>query len=281
MSALSEAFPAPAEAIDATIVDRIGGALWGLLIADALAMPTHWYYDGHSQICDDYHGPLTGYVTPKYLLRGSIMNKSNTGGGGRGGFEGNIIGGVINHGKKKFWDPQESYHYHCTLRQGENTLDAQLVRLVIRAIGEQRNRFSEDSLRSDYVKFMTTPGSHNDAYASTTHRMFFANRARGLSLKKCPDNDQKNVDTLDGLLMIVPVCLAYHSQSAAKAEKTIGACIGATRKSKACVKFGVTFDSMLRQLLHGVALARVLEEVAESMILNLESSVKRPDPVSP
>ena len=27
-----------------TLVDRIRGALYGLLIADALAAPTHWYY---------------------------------------------------------------------------------------------------------------------------------------------------------------------------------------------------------------------------------------------
>ena len=29
---------------------------------------------------------------------------------------------------------------------------------------------------------MTTPGSHNDAYASSYHRLFFQNRARGKPL---------------------------------------------------------------------------------------------------
>lgn len=30
----------------------------------------------------------------------------------------------------------------------------------------------------DYVAFMTTPGTHNDTYAATAHRMFFANWVR-------------------------------------------------------------------------------------------------------
>ena len=32
---------------------------------------------------------------------------------------------------------------------------------------------------------MTTPGSHNDAYASSYHRLFFQNRARGKPLHEC------------------------------------------------------------------------------------------------
>jgi len=28
----------------AAMIDRIAGALWGAFIADAMAMPTHWYY---------------------------------------------------------------------------------------------------------------------------------------------------------------------------------------------------------------------------------------------
>lgn len=28
-----------------TAADRVRGALWGLFVGDALAMPVHWYYD--------------------------------------------------------------------------------------------------------------------------------------------------------------------------------------------------------------------------------------------
>lgn len=272
--------PAPAAVIDTSFEDRVAGALWGIFIADAIAMPAHWYYDGPMQIISDYHGPITGYVQPKFLLENSIMNKSNTGGGGRGSFDGNIIGEVINHGKKKYWNPDDSHHYHCTLQKGENTLDAQLVRLVIKIIGKSKGRFSPTTLRNEYMKFMTTPGSHNDAYASTTHRMFFSNRARGLPIEECPDNDGKNVDTVDGILMSVPVTLAYLSNSRETSRKKIGECIGVTRKSSECVKFAASYDEILRGLLSGKALRSVLERAARPWRLKLEESTKGPDPIS-
>lgn len=54
---------------------------------------------------------------------------------------------------------------------------------------------------------MTTEGSHNDAYASTCHRMFFKNLKAGKNPKDCPDNDNHNVDTLDAITLSVPVIL--------------------------------------------------------------------------
>merc|ERR1719476_23591 len=129
-----------------TPLDRISGALWGLYIADALASPTHWYYGGAGQVNRDY-GKIAGYVKPKMQLPGSIMNLSSTGGGGRGSDSGDIIGKVINHGKKEYWTARGSYHYHCTLAAGENTLEAQLCRLVVRNISENGGDFAPDCIR--------------------------------------------------------------------------------------------------------------------------------------
>ena len=36
------------------LADRVAGALWGMLIADALAMPVHWFYGGGAQIRKAY-----------------------------------------------------------------------------------------------------------------------------------------------------------------------------------------------------------------------------------
>lgn len=44
------------------VADRIAGALWGIFIGDALAMPAHWYYDVDA-LHEDY-GTITGYVAP-------------------------------------------------------------------------------------------------------------------------------------------------------------------------------------------------------------------------
>jgi len=66
------------------------------------------------------------------------MGKSNTGGGGHGSDEGNIIGDVILHGKKKYWKSGTSYNYHVDLNAGENTLELSLMRLLMRGITEQK-----------------------------------------------------------------------------------------------------------------------------------------------
>lgn len=105
------------------------------------------------------------------------MNLSNTGGGGRGSDKGEIIGTAINHGKKKYWGRGLNYSYHLTLQAGENTLEAQLARLLLRTLAS--NALNHESFVKEYVGFMTTPGSHNDTYASTCHRMFFANYVKG------------------------------------------------------------------------------------------------------
>ena len=44
-----------------------------------------------------------GVVEPMKSFPGSIMNLSNTGGGGRGSDQASIVGDVILHGKKKYW----------------------------------------------------------------------------------------------------------------------------------------------------------------------------------
>lgn len=53
-------------------------------------MPVHWYYDV-SALKRDF-GDITDYQPPRAKHPGSIMSLSSTGGHGRGGQEGRIIG---------------------------------------------------------------------------------------------------------------------------------------------------------------------------------------------
>ncbi|CAJ1349687.1 unnamed protein product, partial [Effrenium voratum] len=71
--------------------ERAAGALWGLFVGDALAMPVHWYYGGSQQIRQDFGGLLSGYERSVHPFPDSIMQLSNTGGGGRGGDEGDVV----------------------------------------------------------------------------------------------------------------------------------------------------------------------------------------------
>lgn len=89
------------------------GSLFGLFVADATAMPVHWYYDIYALKRD--YGEIKGYRKPHDEFPNSIMNKSDTGGAGRGSDKGSIIGDVICHGKKKYWKKGKSYHYHLGL----------------------------------------------------------------------------------------------------------------------------------------------------------------------
>ena len=58
------------------------------------------------------------------------MQLSNTGNGDRS--EGEVVGTVILHGKKKYWGRGKNLHYHIGMKAGENTLEAQLTRLMTR-----------------------------------------------------------------------------------------------------------------------------------------------------
>lgn len=50
----------------------------------------------------------------------------------------NIIGNVILHGKKDFWGKDKKSHYHWGLLAGENTLEANLVRMFIKLLAKEK-----------------------------------------------------------------------------------------------------------------------------------------------
>lgn len=237
--------------------DRKKAALFGLYVADATAMPVHWMYNLH-QLQRDY-GEIKGYIPPKDKFDGSILNLSNTGGGGRGSDQGEIVGSVILHGKKKYWLKGGNYHYHLGLHAGENTLEAQLTRLLTRTITKTGTFSSEDFLQH-YVEFMQTPGSHNDTYASTAHRMFFANLVRGLPPTQCADNDGHNVDAIDALTLTIPVILKYAESSAEERNAKVKEIIRCTRKTRALDSYAVAYSDMLVSVLNGEDLRTAVEK---------------------
>jgi len=246
--------------------DRVAGGLWGLFVADALAMPVHWYYGGPDQIRQNYGGSLlSGYQRAVHPYPQTIMQLSNTGGGGRGGDEGDIIGGVILHDKKTYWKRGGNYHYHHTLQAGENTLEASLVRLLIRSAIENNGHFSADLFRSKYVEFMTTPATHNDTYASTCHRMFFKNWHAGTPADKCPDND--------GLVLPSVVLLSELAAGRPVAEASaLAAEVSAvTRRSS---KLGEYIDA-LAALLGAVFGGSSIETAIDGLFPHIAQEVKR------
>lgn len=260
------------------LADRVAGALWGMLIFDALAMPTHWFYGGQAQVRQFHSGGIISYQSSPEFGRfpGSIMALSNTGGAGRGSNDGDVIGSVINHGKKKYWERGAGNHYHCTLAPGENTLEGEMARLSTRSMTD--GGFNLVRMRQEYIDFMTTPGSHNDAYASTYHRMFFANRERGLPLEDCPDNDEHNVDTIDGLVVPIPVILGTIHATEAESVDLAQASVRVMRRAPRVERHIPELARMLRAVLGGQKAGDVAQATAKSLY-GMPIDVGNRDPV--
>lgn len=262
----------------AFLASRFRGLLWGTYIGDALAMPVHWYYD-LDQLERDF-GQITGYTAPKDTFPNSIMNLSNTGGGGRGSNKGSIIGDVICHGKKHLWERGAKKHYHHGMKAGENTLDTLLSGLMISSMIED-GRFDANLYRDRYIAFMTTPGSHNDTYAATAHRMFFANHVKGKDPSQCADNDGHNTDSIDGLVNIGPVVLATLRESREVQDKAIADAVLVMRRSDKLVLFAQVYRDLLLDVLAGENLKQAIRKCAARLGFDVESASKqRKDPMS-
>merc|ERR1711879_527382 len=90
-----------------------------------------------------------------------------------------------------------------------------------------------------YINFMTTPDTHNDTYASTCHRMFFKNWKAGVHPEKCPDNDNHNVDTMDGLVLPMVVLITELGSGRSVADASVAAtqALSVTRRSAKLVTY--------------------------------------------
>ncbi|XP_074520847.1 uncharacterized protein LOC141786046 [Halichoeres trimaculatus] len=159
-------------------------ALWAMCAADSMSMPVHWYYN-IDDIRRDFGGWISGFNSPRSRHPSSILSLSNTSGSGRtawssGAKRPDVVGSVILHDKLNLWKSSNgTVHYHQGLQAGDNTLNTLCSLRVLRSLVS--GRFSDVSqpdaraaVLSDYVQFLTTPGSHSDTYAESCHRSFFA-----------------------------------------------------------------------------------------------------------
>jgi len=180
---------------------RCRGALYGLLIGDALAMPVHWYYD-RLALRRDY-GYVTDYAAPKNPHPDSILWRSS--------YRPVNEKGDILHDQAQFWG-KKGIHYHQFLEAGENTLNLKLCALLIESLNANRGYSSDDYLKR-YIGFMTTPGSHSDTYVEEYHRHFFTNYAAGKNPHQCGVMEKH----IGGLVGLVPIVVLYrHSASQAR-----------------------------------------------------------------
>jgi ADP-ribosylglycohydrolase len=189
------------------LILRAKAALQLSFIADALAMPVHWFYNP-LDIYAAFPGGIKKLEAAPLLHPSSIMNLHSTNAGGRGSQQGNqepqVVGDIILKGKRQYWGVANQ-HYHQGMSAGENTLNAHCLRLLMRSIANNAGRYNSKKFLQDYIEFMTaeTP-QHPDTYAESYHRGFFANIAKGLSPEKAAakTHDTASVGGLVGIAAI-------------------------------------------------------------------------------
>lgn len=226
--------------------DRLRGALWGMFVGDALAMPVHWYYN-IAALQRDF-GVIRDYQPPKAEHPSSIMALANTGKAGRGTQDGNVVGDVILLGKKHHWG-QANRHYHQGMQAGDNTLNLLCARVLLRSLNATGRHDPADFLR-EYVSFMTTPDRHNDTYAESYHRDFFANYALGLPPERCAGAEGHDTASIGGLVSLPPVIFsAMHSGEPTAAGAAALTQLRLTHLSAKLERFALEFCDVLVHLL--------------------------------
>jgi ADP-ribosylglycohydrolase len=198
---------------------RIKNALWGLFIGDALAMPAHWYYNV-TLIPKTFGGPVEKYESPKhphvdaFLVGGSY--KPDVDAAKKHNRKYDILYDHAKFYKTSYTDfdasrfetdekgmiaEKDRYHYHHGLKAGENTLNAHLVRLLMRHV-VSNGKYNPQKFLDAFVDFFTTPGNVKDPYTEGYIRSWFENYSKGYPEFACAANqyDNPGINGLGGLI---------------------------------------------------------------------------------
>jgi ADP-ribosylglycohydrolase len=190
---------------------RANAALQNLFVADALAMPVHWYYSLRD-IEKAFPGGVKQLEPAPQFHPSSIMSLHSTSSGGRragnaGSRQPEVVGEVILKGRQQYWNKPNT-HYHQGMSAGENTLNAHCARVLMRCLARTGGQYDPAAFLSDYIDFMCADvAQHYDTYAESYHRGFFANLQRGLPPERCAALTH-DTPSIGGLVTVAPLVLA-------------------------------------------------------------------------
>jgi ADP-ribosylglycohydrolase len=199
-------------------LDRLEAALRNQFVADALAMPVHWYYNP-ADIDRAFPGGVQTLEAAPARHPSSIMPLHSTQHGGRGaqGGQREIVGDVILKGRRPFWGVP-GMHYHQGMQAGETTLNAQCTRVLLSRLAADGGRYDAAHYLDDYIAFMTAEQPlHNDTYAESWHRGFFANLQRGLPPERCGAQTHDTA-SVGGLVSIAALFLLLRRHGATQEQ---------------------------------------------------------------
>ncbi|XP_041936425.1 uncharacterized protein LOC121698414 isoform X1 [Alosa sapidissima] len=271
----------------------VGEALWGMCAADAMSMPVHWYYSVRD-IKNEFNGWIHCFNPPREKHPTSILTLSNAAGSGRSGWSSGsrppVIGNIILHDKLSYWKrPGGSVHYHQGLQAGQNTLNTLCALRVGKALSSggfcsMTEPLAQAAVLSDYVQFMTTPGSHDDTYAESFHRSFFSDwqdsrptspsKVLEFAEKRCKQKmnvhpPDSQLDAIGCLPMSIPFILLSASDDEEKAVTASVQFVRLTHPHPKLDKFVALYARALHATLNGACLRQQAEAALKSPTLDV------------
>jgi ADP-ribosylglycohydrolase len=238
-------------------------AYLGSLVADAVAMPVHWYYDREALRAE--YGIITGYLAPKNPHTGSILWRSH--------HTAPNEKGEILHDQAVYWG-QRGIHYHQFLKAGENTLNFQLARELV-LLCERTGAYNPDAWLDRYIEFMRTPGSHRDTYVEEYHRGFFTRYAEGRPPRKCAIPDEH----IGGLAQVPALCFILREADLPELRATVKTHVGLTHAHGNVLRAADTLARLLFRVREGLPLREAIRREAGDWIsgTKAETWTTRPD----
>lgn len=239
-------------------------AMCGALVADAVAMPVHWYYD--TAALDRDYGRLDGYAAPKNPHSDSILWRSK--------YTPRNERGHILHDQAKYWGLR-GVHYHQFLERGENTVNYQLGLELYRLVAEYGS-YEADAWLERYIACMREPGWHRDTYVEEYHRAFFDNYAKGKAPRDC------GIDDLHiGGISQLPCLLAALDHVGVRGLETqletVETHVGLTHRNPHVHRAAATLTRLLHAMSGGAALNEAIAREAD--VAQFETWANFPDRV--
>ena len=243
--------------------DTFENAYLGARVADALAMPVHWYYDRDALRAE--YGEITGYMTPKNPHTGSILWRSH--------YSPPNEKGEILHDQARYWG-QRGIHYHQFLRAGENTLNFQLADELVRLCAKIGG-YDPDAWLTRYIDFMLTPGSHRDTYVEEYHRGFFTRYAKGKPPRKCAIQDEH----IGGLAQVPALCFILREAGLSELRDAVKEHVGLTHAHANVLRAADTLARLLFRIREGLSVQEAIRREAGDWISGnkAEEWTRQPD----
>jgi ADP-ribosylglycohydrolase len=232
-------------------MSRAVNAFLGSLVADAMAMPVHWYYDQRALLRDypEFTTDDPGYVAPRSPHADSILWRSSY-------TPLNEKGDILRE-QAEFWG-RRGVHYHQFLGAGENTLNFQLA-VDLAALVRRDRGYDAEAWLDRYVAFMLTPGTHRDTYVEEYHRHFFTNFAGGRKPINCGVRDVHI-----GGLVPVPALVAALGPTHPDLARVVRMHVSLTHKDDEVVEAAGILARMLARVCSGDDLrSTILDEGAD------------------